>query len=209
MVAATAPLSEVGALQKAPLGFLDRPAELSNQIYHLVLCPSTPIEVRDEDRYSGDTRYEKTTFHFPAPPLLQTSRQIRKEASDLYYSTATFSFSPSALYRLYKRVRPSFGSYSASFPPLRRVQVRVVDTVFAVDLDKASPQERVVIDHHHEFDCWYCGSNFDEYRRRWCAMTLEARLKGLRKTVETGVAARGGEGGVREEDLAEILRSGS
>lgn len=62
------------------------------------------------------------------------------------------------------------------------------------------------IESHKAMYCELCYIN-TEGSRGQCAEDLEACVQRLREAVDTGLAAQGGEGGLREEDLVEILRA--
>jgi hypothetical protein len=72
--------------------FFRLPAELRNQIYEELLCPSTP----------SIKELSSTSQHRTAPPqlypsILSTCRRIHEEATDLLYTTHIFHAHPSLL----------------------------------------------------------------------------------------------------------------
>lgn len=187
--------------EETPLRFLDLPPELRNMIYQFTI-PSNPIKVRSQD-HIDNTKYIKTTFHFPASPLLQISQQIRTEASDLYYTTATFQLTTSYLYlRFATEIGPGFGPATAKLPLLRKIQVVFAETVFMVDRDNTPSH---VLHFHDEVKCSFCKRNVASNRQR-CAIASESCMQRLRKIVDEGLAERGGEEGLRKGDVVEVLR---
>lgn len=78
--------------QQSTSPFFRLPAELRNQIYADLLCPSTPTPKALSD----------PTFHFTKqealhPAILSTCRRIHEEAEDLLYTTNIFHAHPSLL----------------------------------------------------------------------------------------------------------------
>jgi hypothetical protein len=72
--------------------FFRLPAELRNQIYEELLCPTTP----------NIKELAQPEYHLPAPPtlhpaILSTCRKIHEEANDLLYTTHIFHAHPSLL----------------------------------------------------------------------------------------------------------------
>lgn len=74
---------------------LTLPAELRNRIYHLVLTKGSPI---------SPYRCEDKTEEPASLRLLRTCRQIRSEATSIYYGTNMFRFYDSILLELHLRL---------------------------------------------------------------------------------------------------------
>jgi hypothetical protein len=72
--------------------FFRLPAELRNQIYEDLLCPSTP-SIKD----LSHTDHPRTSTPQLYPSILSTCRKIHEEATDLLYTTHVFNAHPSLL----------------------------------------------------------------------------------------------------------------
>lgn len=84
------------ANETAKCYFLELPPELRSTIYELsTTSATTPIEVatRQYEGLGTNSHQIIHTFHISIAPLLQLSRQIREEATPMFYGLNTFRFS--------------------------------------------------------------------------------------------------------------------
>jgi hypothetical protein len=74
--------------EKQPASFLTVPPETRNRIYELVLPQSVPLTVRA----CGPNTWNGTPRHQGIKALIQTCRQVRSEATSMYYYSNRFRF---------------------------------------------------------------------------------------------------------------------
>lgn len=71
--------------------FLDLPAELRNEIYHMLFEHTTTIISRNRGGGKpGETVSNTPTKNSTVPGLLQANQQLRSEAKLIFYSTTEF-----------------------------------------------------------------------------------------------------------------------
>lgn len=203
---------DASATTESKCHLLELPPELRNEMYKLALTSDEPVEVtaytkEEEGLIMGHFHRTSTSFHHRPAPLLQTSHQIRSEATPIYYGVNTFAFPVCEVELLLAHAHTVHLGPLAKYAPLvKRFQVKSWKRLCAVDLSAHALTGNIVVTYLAARGPHTCME-----AARLCAECIfqiydDLRTGEAQTYIDKARTSRGVQGGLGEEELKGVLK---